>query len=83
VTALGTITTLQFSFQQDPAYLHLDDVSVTVTPIPSAFPLFATGLGLLGFVGWRRNERQRQSRQRPKPPSNTQYAPAMSKGDFV
>jgi hypothetical protein len=25
-------------------------------PIPAALPLFATGLGVLGFVGWRRRK---------------------------
>ena len=28
--------------------------SVTATPIPAALPLFISGLGLVGFVGWRR-----------------------------
>jgi probable HAF family extracellular repeat protein len=27
-----------------------------VVPIPAAFPLFATGLGIMGFVGWRRRK---------------------------
>jgi hypothetical protein len=27
------------------------------TPLPSAFPLFATGLGALGLLGWRRKRR--------------------------
>jgi hypothetical protein len=34
-------------------YLALDDVSVTTTPLPAALPLFATGLGVLGLLGWR------------------------------
>ena len=28
------------------------------TPLPAAFPLFATGLGGLGFLGWRRKRNQ-------------------------
>jgi len=30
----------------------------TVTPIPPALPLFATGLGALGLLGWRRKRKQ-------------------------
>jgi hypothetical protein len=35
---------------------HLVELSgnVAATPIPAALPLFATALGLFGFVGWRR-----------------------------
>jgi len=29
---------------------------VAATPIPAAFPLFATGLGALGFARWRKNK---------------------------
>jgi hypothetical protein len=29
----------------------------TVTPLPAALPLFATGLGALGLFGWRRNRK--------------------------
>ena len=32
---------------------------LTVTPIPAALPLFATGLGLLGYFGYRRKSAQR------------------------
>ena len=35
---------------------------VVTTPLPAAFPLFATGLGVLGLLGWRR----RLSRMRIK-----------------
>ena len=31
---------------------------VTATPLPAAFPLFATGIGALGLLGWRRKRRQ-------------------------
>jgi hypothetical protein len=35
----------------------LDDVSVTPTPLPAALPLFATGIGGLGLLGWRRKRK--------------------------
>jgi hypothetical protein len=31
--------------------------AVAATPLPAALPLFATGLGALGFLGWRRQRR--------------------------
>ena len=31
--------------------------AVTVVPLPSALPLFATGLGALGLLGWRRKRK--------------------------
>jgi len=40
-----------------------NDVTVTVvpevtqTPLPAALPLFATGLGGLGLLGWRRKQK--------------------------
>ena len=42
--------------------LGLDNVSVTgagtsVTPLPAALPLFATGLGTMGLFGWRRKRK--------------------------
>jgi choice-of-anchor C domain-containing protein len=35
----------------------LDNVSVNATPLPAALPLFATGLGALGLLGWRRKRK--------------------------
>jgi hypothetical protein len=41
--------------------LGVDDVSVTgpvaSTPVPAALPLFASGLGALGLLGWRRKRK--------------------------
>jgi hypothetical protein len=35
-------------------------VTLSAVPIPAALPLFGTGLGILGFLGWRRR-RQAQA----------------------
>lgn len=35
----------------------IDNVSVSGTPLPAALPLFATGLGALGLLGWRRKRK--------------------------
>lgn len=40
---------------------HTDDMvvlDVSSTPLPAALPLFATGLGALGLLGWRRMRKQ-------------------------
>ena len=33
---------------------EFDNVRLDATPLPAALPLFATGLGMIGLVGWRR-----------------------------
>ena len=32
-------------------------IATSVVPVPAALPLFATGLGVLGFAGWRRKRK--------------------------
>jgi len=34
------------------------NVTTASTPFPAALPLFATGLGALGVLGWRRKRKQ-------------------------
>jgi hypothetical protein len=34
------------------------NLSFSQTPLPAALPLFATGLGALGLLGWRRKRKQ-------------------------
>jgi len=50
-TATGSTSTLQFGFRDDPAYMYLDDVSVTTVPLPAALPLFTVGLAGIAGVG--------------------------------
>jgi hypothetical protein len=41
-----------------PALIDLKkDPPTAVTPLPGALPLFATGLGALGLLGWRRKRK--------------------------
>jgi hypothetical protein len=60
VTATGS-DTLSFSSFDIPSALALDDVTVnsvsSATPLPAALPLFATGLGALGLLGWRKKRK--------------------------
>jgi PEP-CTERM motif len=48
VVASTAATNLTFGFQQDPAFLHLDDVSVQEAPEPGTFLLL--GLGASGIA---------------------------------
>ena len=65
-TATGTSAVLSFAStvfaggtDANPAAFGpaLDNVSVSATPLPAALPLFATGLGALGLLGWRRKRK--------------------------
>jgi len=49
--AAGGVTTNGY----DPVQGYI--VEFDVTPIPAALPLFATGLGALGLLGWRRKRK--------------------------
>jgi hypothetical protein len=40
-----------------PALDVLGTLTIAETPIPAALPLFATGLGALGLLGWRRRRK--------------------------
>ena len=37
--------------------VNFQDTTVTATPLPATLPLFATGLGALGLLGWRRKKK--------------------------
>jgi hypothetical protein len=38
-------------------FVTTESVAITPTPLPAALPLFATGLGALGLLGWRRKRK--------------------------
>jgi hypothetical protein len=39
------------------AHLTVTNPNLSATPLPAALPLFATGLGALGLLGWRRKKK--------------------------
>jgi hypothetical protein len=60
--ASSTSTTLEFAAYQNPGQDGLDNIDVELaaaTPLPAALPLFASGLGGLGLLGWRRKGKAR------------------------
>ena len=44
-------------YYNDPTQVGTLEVFATTTPLPAALPLFATGLGALGLLGWRRKRK--------------------------
>jgi hypothetical protein len=57
LTASTGSTALQFSFRQDPAFFHLDDVVVQSAPEPGSLALLSFGLAS-GLLGWRKKIRK-------------------------
>ena len=46
-----------YSDRRIAAIFDISDVTYNETPLPAALPLFATGLGALGLLGWRRKRK--------------------------
>ena len=47
-----------FNANGDSALVGTWDITTSETPLPAALPLFASGLGALGLLGWRRRSRK-------------------------
>lgn len=59
LVATGSSTELKFGARNDPNFIRLDNVSVTVSavPEPETYATLLAGLGLVGFVARRREKR--------------------------
>jgi hypothetical protein len=62
-TGIDTVSFLASGGSQNPNFsgsgtqFALDNLDLTIVPIPAALPLFATGIGGLGLLGWRRKRK--------------------------
>ncbi|MES2163258.1 MAG: PEP-CTERM sorting domain-containing protein [Pseudomonadota bacterium] len=56
LVASGATTELKFGARNDPSFIRLDNVSVTVSavPEPETYAMLMAGLGLVGFAARRR-----------------------------
>ena len=52
------LVALQFGWNSDAQLVIADISGVAPTPLPAALPLFASGLGFLGLLGWRRKQKK-------------------------
>ena len=52
----GTVFTFEEDTSSDPTF-YVSALDYSATPLPAAFPLFATGLGAMGLLGWRRKRK--------------------------
>jgi hypothetical protein len=55
--AYDGVNDYQLAFWQATAFDNFTETVVGTTPLPAALPLFATGLGLMGLLGWRRKRK--------------------------
>ena len=60
IGADGTPVTLAFSATGTANTLggFIDNIKITPVPLPAGLPLFLGGLGLMGWLGWRRKRIQ-------------------------
>lgn len=51
------IWNFRYDLGHDGTAFYISSASVSAVPLPAALPLFGTGMGLLGFFGWRKKRR--------------------------
>jgi hypothetical protein len=56
---LANGATAYFALENDLSTVSFTVIPNPTTPLPAALPLFATGLGLMGLLGWRRKRKAR------------------------
>lgn len=54
----GYVDNLRVSNGQTTFAPEFEAIAVAAVPIPAALPLYATGLGLMGFLGWRKRRKK-------------------------
>lgn len=54
-----------FAFGDGSPIAFLDSSSSGAVPVPAALPLFASGLGVIGFLGWRRKRKHASTAATP------------------
>ena len=54
-----TLVTFSGVFDAALTNIEVNDPFTVATPLPAALPLFATGLGALGLLGWRRKRKDK------------------------
>ncbi len=65
VCGMGCVTPAFLEIRVDPAItdnvaypsMNVEIATIATTPLPATLPLFATGLGALGLLGWRRKRK--------------------------
>ncbi len=68
VSGISTLAEWIWSLPDNAQYADLSTAilatgeAASPTPLPAALPLYASGMGVLGFLGWRRKKRMAKAK---------------------